>query len=185
MQKKNKMKNKKINFFNFFCFLILNIFIACGNKECEVQEIEKAIFNPINIKGDFIMVNQKEEIDTLKIEDFYEEFEKIQKRGLMVHQDCGHFFYYVYNFKGETINMDLEKNETKLIFKVTSLHMSNEYEINNNSKNFDRLLVINGRNCETSLFDKIVTKNFKINCFFMKNGDKWIPKKFIPRKEIK
>ncbi|MFK7002080.1 hypothetical protein [Flavobacterium oreochromis] len=179
------MKIRKLNSYKLFCFLIFNVLSSCGNKECEVQQIDKAIFNPINIKGDFIMVNQKDEIDTLKIEEFYEEFEKIQKRSLMVHQDCGHFFYYVYKFKGETISMDLEKNETKFIFKVTSLHMSNQYEINNSSKNFDKLLVTNGENCDESLFNKIVTKNFKVNYFLMKNGDKWIPKKFIQRKEIK
>ncbi len=170
----------------YFILPLIICLISCGRKgECDVEQISKDVFDSNKIKGDFIMENQKHEIDTLKIKDYYEEFETFEKIGLLIeHQECGHFIDYSYEFKGEIINLDLEKNEKKLIFRAESFHMSNEYECEKNSDFKNEPLIVDGKYCEQTIFDKIAFKNFKIEYILTKNGEKWLPKKFIPKKSI-
>lgn len=166
-----------------YYILVLFIFlISCGRKgPCNVERISKTVFDSINVKGDFILENQKHQIDTLKIKSYNDEFETFRNIGLMVHQECGHFIYCTYDFKGETINLSLKKNEDEMIFKVESLHMKNEYECDKNA-NFHEALIMDGQYCEESIFDKVAFENFKIKYILTKNGDKWLPKKIIPNK---
>jgi hypothetical protein len=160
-------------------------FLSCGSRgECDVEQISKNVFDSIYVKGDFIMENQKHETDTLKIKDYFEIFATYENIGPMVHDECGHFINYSYEFKEEIINVDIEKNETKLIFKAESLHMSNEYQCDKNLNFYNQILVVNGKYCEQSIFDKIGFKNFKIEYILTKNGDKWLPKKFILKKTM-
>ena len=159
--------------------------ISCGRRgECDVEQISKNVFDSLNVKGDFIMENQKHETDTLKIKDYFEIFETYENIGPMVHDECGHFIDYSYEFKKEIINIGIEKNETKLIFNAESMHMSNEYECDKNSNFANQILIVNGKYCEQSIFAKIGFKKFKIEYILTKNGDKWLPKKFIPKKSI-
>ncbi len=168
----------------YYILPLLICLISCGRKgPCDVERISKIVFDSTNVKVNFIMENQKHEIDTLKIMSYYDEFEMFRDIGLMIHQECGHFILYSYNFKGEIIHLHLEKNEDEMIFKAESLHMKNEYKCDKN-ENFHEALIIDGQYCEESIFDKVAFENFKIKYILTKNGDKWLPKKMIPNKSI-
>ena len=164
----------EITFMKYIFLLLTVCLISCDRKgKCNVEKISQSVFDSIYVKGDFVMANQKHEIDTLKIINYYDEFETSYNLGIMVHQECGHFIDYSYKFKEETINLGIEKNEKELIFKAESLHMVNEQRCDKNSNFENKPLIVDGKYCKSNIFKTIVIKNFKIELILTKNGDKW------------
>ena len=101
----------------YCCLLIILLIYSCKTK-CNVQQIEKSVLNINLLKGDYIIENQKKEIDSLVLIDFADELVNEKISSPMRHDVCGHFILYRYSFKNETIDLRLKKDEESYMFSV-------------------------------------------------------------------
>lgn len=101
----------------YCCLLIILLAHSC-KKQCNVQKIDKSVLNISLLKGDYIIENQKKEVDSLLLIDFADELVNEKISSPTRHDECGHFIFYRYSFKNETIDLRLKKDEQSYMFSI-------------------------------------------------------------------
>mgnify|MGYP006209542601 CR=1 FL=1 len=106
-------------------FLILLLLLSCERK-CNLKPIPKNIFDVEKIKPESVILESGKNIDSLTFNDKYDSYIENSFKGPMKYEECGHHKSYTYNFRNETIQVCLDKND-KEIFELSLIGWFNKF----------------------------------------------------------
>jgi hypothetical protein len=109
-----------------FINLLIFIFLSSCEKKCELKPIPKNIFDIEKIKSESITLESGRNLDILNFKDKYDSYTENSYNGLLKYEECGHHKSYTYNFRNETIQVCLDKND-KEIFELSLIGWFNKF----------------------------------------------------------
>ena len=99
--------------------------LSCERK-CNLKPIPKNIFDVEKIKPESVILESGKNIDSLTFNDKYDSYIENSFKGPMKYEECGHHKSYTYNFRNETIQVCLDKND-KEIFELSLIGWFNKF----------------------------------------------------------
>lgn len=174
------LKNIKIRV-NYFLFIIL-IFISCGKKKCNISLIDNTIIDTTKIEKSLVFHNESKSLDSLILSDYYNHNKKHKVKSLMSYIECGHSIGMSYEFRKESINLNLEKkSETEFMFSVNGFCFRKNIYMSIDEAKSDSLYVINMKDiCHNNTeLKEIGFKKFRPVYFITKNEEIWKAVQFL------
>ncbi len=92
-----------------YCLILISLY-SC-EKKCELVPISNNVFNVEKIKNQTVILKYHNSIDSLTFNDKYDSYTEKSYSGPLKHVVCKHSKAYKYNFRNETIEICLDKNE--------------------------------------------------------------------------
>jgi hypothetical protein len=159
--------------------LILFVFISCKEKH-NITSIDKQVLDVTEIKGDFILKNQNNEIDTLKLIDFSENIVDERVISPMRDDEVGHFITYDYSFKEDTFSLGLRKSDIEYEFSIHSSDcFFNDIHVPFSQIKNDTIIDFKFKNCKSNI-QKIILNKFIVHQIYSNDGNIWKLIKFVP-----
>lgn len=159
--------------------MLLLLFIGCKDKY-NIEPIDKQVIDVAKIKGDFILKNQNNEIDTLKLIDFHESLVTERVISPMRDDEVGHFIVFDYSFKGDVFSFRLRKSNIEYEFSIYSSNcIFNDIRIPFSQIKKDTIIDFKFQNCKSNI-QKIILNKFVVNQISSNEGDIWKSTKFLP-----
>jgi len=171
-------------YYCLFVAIVILVSSSCVRKrDCNIEPISLGIMDTFNLKGDFIFKNQKGEIDSLLLTNYYKILTDQEIKAIANSEKCGHLIGFDYNSdKNGTLEISLNKSENKeYSFLLSGYCISKDFPMNQKEVNRDSMLIVKVDSCENSKFKELAFRKFKLEYYITQDGDIWKPIKFIPR----
>ena len=172
------MTNRNLFILSFFSLT----FFSC-ERDCKLQPIPNDVFDTNKIKDVMIFTN-KNEIDSAKIVEKYNYYEKTSFKGPMNVRECEHYKSYELKFKDDQISVSIRKNvsdslELHVLAFGDCPNFKNDRIISENELLLNREYTFEkGLDCEStnSNIKQVVLKGFLIKSITTSDNKIWIAK---------
>ena len=162
-------------------YLIILIFCNSCEKKCELKAIPKNIFDVELIKRENLILKCGKNIDSLTFNDKYDSYVENSFKGPMKYEECGHHKSYSYNFRNETIQICLDKND-KEVFELSLIGWFNKFNDVRIIKENELLLekeyfFEREAECDStkSQIKRIILKGYLIKSIVTNDNKNWTP----------
>lgn len=162
-----------------WCLIL--IFLNSCERKCKINPIPANVFDVSKIKPKSVLLKCNNEIDSLTFNDKWDSYTETSFKGPMNIRRCGHSKSYKYNFRNETLQVILDKNENSIfelqvigwctIFNDIRIIKENELLLNKEYI-FER-----ETDCDSSKSDikTIIIKGYLIKSIVTIDNKIWIP----------
>jgi hypothetical protein len=134
------------------------------------------------LKGNFILQNQKGDLDTLVLLQCGNVIQTQSYKSMTNIEECGHTISFNYDSKKGfgTVSLWLQKDENEN-YTVLINGFCFDKELVMNEKNIlkDSLITIKVDECDNSSFKEIAVRNLKFEYFITRDDNVWKPIEFI------
>jgi len=161
---------------------MLLIFLNSCSRKCELKPIPNNVFDLEKVNKKTVLLKCGKELDSLTFNDEYDIYTKESYKGPMKYEECGHSKAYKYNFRNETIEIYLDKNDKEILElgligwfnKFNDIRIVKENDLLENKE----FTFVRNDNCDTTKtqIKTITLKGYRIKSIITIDNKIWVPK---------